>query len=109
MARCQPMTMPSSRPNTVAIRKPASVGHRVTNELSAIGARYCHSATNTSEADGRMVSGTLRPRQTSSQIRNKAMVNSAGETTRMPNSRLSTDQASQFVHDVLELLRIRYL
>src|SRR5688572_21120512 len=105
-ARCQPTAMPSSRPNTVAIRNPASVVHSVTNELSQIGLRYCQSAPKTSEGAGRMVRGTLRARQTISQTTNNATVNSAGDSTLITNSRLSTNQASQFMHHVLEGLRV---
>src|ERR687898_585018 len=101
--------MPSTRPNTVAMRKPASVVHSVTKELSQIGLRYCHSAPNTSEGAGRMVSGTCIARQTISHATNKPIVKRMGETTRMANSRLSTDQASQLVHHVLEWLRVRHL
>src|SRR5918992_4573001 len=99
--------MPSASPNTVAIRKPARVVHSVTNELSKIGLRYCHSAANTSEGAGRMVSGTSSALQIASQTRNSATTKAAGETTLIANSRLSTaDQAAQRVHDVLELLRV---
>src|SRR5688500_13424401 len=82
--------MPSSSPNTVAMRKPASVVHSVTHELSTMGARYCHSAANTSEGAGRMVSGTASALHTISQKTNSRTVNTAGETTLMPNSRRST-------------------
>src|SRR6185436_6436010 len=101
--------MPSARPKMVAMRKPASVVHSVTQELSTIGLRYCQSAAKTSEGAGRMVSGTFSALQTISQTTNSATVKSAGETTLMPSSRLSTDQAPQLVHDVLELLRIRHV
>src|SRR4029079_2724323 len=101
--------MPSARPNRVARRKPASVVHRVTNELSRIGVRYCHSAANTSEGAGRMVSGTSRTLQTISQMTSSATTNSVGETTLIANSRLSTDQAPQLVHHVLERLRVGHL
>src|SRR5829696_4311507 len=107
MARCQPTAMPSSRPKAVAMPKPASVVHSVTQELSAIGLRYCHKALNTSEAAGRMASGTLKALQTTSQITNSAMVNSAGERTLIASSRLSTaDETSQFMHQVLEGRRV---
>src|SRR5687767_6683238 len=101
--------MPSARPNSVAMRKPASVVHSVTNELSQIGWRYCQSAPNTSEGAGRMVSGTCMARQTISQATNRPIVKRMGETTRITNSRLSTNQASQLVHHVLERLRVRHL
>src|SRR6185503_3009770 len=108
-ARCQPTAMPSARPKSVAMRKPASVVHSVTNELSQIGLRYCHNAPNTSDGAGRMVRGTLSARQTVSQTTNRPTVKSAGDTTLMANSRLSTDQAYQFVHHVLERLRVGHL
>src|SRR5688500_19096851 len=98
--------MPSASPNKVAMRKPASVVHSVTNELSQIGLRYCHSAPKTSEGAGRMVSGTCSARQTTSQATNNTIVKRIGETTRMTNSRLSTNQASEFMHHVLERLRV---
>src|SRR5918993_4631177 len=101
--------MPSARPNSVAMRKPASVVHSVTNELSQIGLRYCHSAPNTSDGAGRMVSGTCIARQTTSQVMNNPMVKRMGEITRMANSRLSTNQASELMHHVLEGLRVRHL
>src|SRR5690348_9443230 len=100
--------MPSTRPNTVAIRNPARVVHRVTHELSTIGARYCHSAPNTSEGAGRIVSGTFNALQTASQTKNSATVNRSGDTTLMVNSRLSTDQAPQLVHHRLERRRVRH-
>ena len=106
-ARCQPTAMPSASPNSVAMRKPASVVHNVTNELSQIGLRYCHSAPNTSEGAGKMVSGTCKALQTISHATNNPSVKSKGETTRMVNSRLSTDQAPQLMHHVLEGLRVR--
>src|SRR6185503_12042122 len=102
--------MPSARPNTVAIRKPASVVHSVTNELSQIGLRYCHSAPKTSEGAGRIVSGTFSAWHTISQATNSAITNALGEKTRMANSRLSTaDQRPQLMHHVLERLRVGHL
>src|SRR5688572_10845170 len=102
--------MPSSRPNAVAMPKPASVVQSVTHELSAIGLRYCHSAPNTSEGAGRIASGTLNALHTTSQITNSAMVNSAGDRTLIASSRLSTaDETSQFKHQVLKRLRIGHL
>src|SRR5688500_3838820 len=101
--------MPSARPNTVAITKPASVVHSVTNELSQIGLRYCQSAPNTSEGAGRIVSGTLSAWQTISQTTNIAMTKAAGASTLIASSRLSTNEASQFVHHVLERLGIGHL
>src|SRR5687768_14736404 len=101
--------MPSASPNTVAITNPASVVHSVTNELSKIGLRYCHSAAKTSEGAGRMVSGTSSALQMASQARNSATTKAVGETTLIANSRLSTaDQAPELVHDVLERLRVRH-
>src|SRR5687767_8988650 len=105
-ARCQPTAMPSARPKAVAMRKPASVVQSVTQELSMIGLRYCQSAPNTSEGAGRIVSGTSSARQTTSQTTKSSTVNTAGETTLIPNSLLSTDQAPQLVHHVLEGLRV---
>ena len=83
------MAIPRPRPNTVAMKKPARVVQSVTQELSAIATRYCHSAANTSEGAGRMVSGTVNAAQTISQTRNRASVNAAGETTLMAMSRRS--------------------
>src|SRR5512134_98796 len=106
------MAMPSPRPNTVAIRNPASVVQSVTNELSQIAFLYCHSAPSTSEGAGRMVSGTSSAVQRISQARNSANTKSVGETTRIANSRLSilfSDQGAQLVDDVLELLRVGHL
>src|SRR5262245_51539030 len=102
-ARCQPTAMPSARPNAVAMRKPASVVHSVTQELSMIGLRYCQSAANTSDGAGRMVSGTFNALQTASQKTKRRMTKTEGEITLIANSRLSTDQAPQLVDDVLEL------
>src|SRR5687767_11163089 len=99
--------MPSKRPNSVAMAKPASVVQSVTNELSQIGLRYCHSAPNTSEGAGRMVSGTSSALQMTSHARKSAITKTAGETTRIANSRLSTaDQRSQLVDQILKRLRV---
>src|SRR3954469_5594125 len=68
------------------MRKPASVVHSVTHELSMIGLRYCHSAPNTSEGAGRMVSGTSRALHTISHSTKSASVNAAGDTTLIANS-----------------------
>ncbi len=75
------------------MRKPASVVHSVTQELSMIGARYCQRAPNTSEGAGRMVSGTSSALHTTSQTTNSATVNTTGETTLMRNSRRSISAA----------------
>src|ERR1700752_4777557 len=101
--------MPSARPNAVAMPKPASVVHSVTHELSAIGLRYCHSAANTSEGAGRIASGTLKILHAASQATKSATTNRHGDTTLMASSRLSTDETSQFVDDVLERLRVGHL
>src|SRR5688572_4870467 len=99
--------MPSKRPNTVAMANPASVVQSVTNELSQIGLRYCQSAPNTSDGAGRMVSGTSSALQTSSHATKSAITKTAGETTRIANSRLSTaDQRAQLMDQVLERLRV---
>src|SRR5687768_11321395 len=98
--------MPSARPSAVAMRNSATLVQSVTQVLSMIGLRYCQSAPNTSEGAGRMVSGTFSARQTISQTTKSSTVNTVGETTLIANSRLSTDQAPQLVHYVLEGLRI---
>src|SRR5512145_1651037 len=99
--------MPSRRPKTVAIAKPASVVQSVTNEMSQMRFVYCQSAPKTSGGAGRMVSGTSSALQSASQTKKSTITNKAGETTRMAISRLSTaDQRSQLVDQVLERLRV---